>query len=130
MSFQDAVRVCLTEKFATFSGRARRSEYWFFMLFYAGVLVVCVLLSNLTLGPDREGNFFTFVLILPFIAIILPAIAVTVRRLHDTNRPGVYYLLNLIPFGIGSIVLLVFTVEHGTMNPNQYGPDPKQIQAI
>ncbi|MGI5191218.1 DUF805 domain-containing protein [Promicromonospora sp. CA-289599] len=90
MSFHDAVRICLTEKYATFSGRARWSEYWLFMLFYAIVLSVCVILSNLTIGTEGEGNYFTFVLLLPLMAVILHAIAVTVRRLHDTNRSGAH----------------------------------------
>ena len=112
MSFVDAVRTCFS-KYADFSGRARRSEYWWFALFYGLVTLVLVLLVYVT------GSSLPMLLIL---GLVVPTIAVSVRRLHDTSKSGWWYLLSFVPFG--SIVLLVFFCLDSHPD-NQYGPNPK-----
>lgn len=106
----------LTEKYADFSGRARRSEYWNFVLFniLGSVLATGI---DLVLGMSLVGLIYSLV-------VLVPGIAVTVRRLHDTDRSGWMLLIGLIPI-IGFIVLLVWFCTEGTIGRNSYGPDPK-----
>ena len=125
MSFQDAVRTCLTQKYAGFSGRARRSEYWYFVLFTIIVGIVASIID--TILGTKASNGAGLIYAIAELALLLPGIAVAVRRLHDTSRSGWWLLLGLIPI-IGSIVLIVFFVQdsHGE---NQYGPSPKALDA-
>lgn len=110
------------KKYAVFDGRARRKEYWLFTLFN--------LLMSLTLaGLDVEMGLasrsgYGLLSSLYSLVVFIPSLAVTVRRLHDTNRSGWWIFLSLIPC-IGGIVLLVFLVEDSQPGDNQYGPDPK-----
>lgn len=134
MTFSEAVRTCLREKYATFSGRASRSEYWWFFLAYMIAMVVLGALLALTGG--FEGNFnivsgiVGIALLIVFLGLIIPVIAVTVRRFHDRNLSGWWYLglvvLGMVPFvGIAaSIASLVITILKGTEGPNNFGPDP------
>ncbi len=113
------------KKYAVFSGRARRKEYWMFMLANIVVGVVIGLLGAATAGPDgAPSTIATIVLWVYSIAILLPSLAVTVRRLHDTDRSGWWILISLIPL-IGAIVLIIFYVTDGTKGPNRFGADPK-----
>jgi uncharacterized membrane protein YhaH (DUF805 family) len=124
MSFSQAVSSVLLNKYATFSGRARRSEYWWWYLFVTIVFLVAGILdralgltySDLTLG----GGWIATIAAIVF---LVPNLAVAVRRLHDTGRSGWWLLVGLIPF-IGFIVLLYFFVLDSE-NDNQYGPYPK-----
>lgn len=117
-------------KYADFSGRARRKEYWFFALF--NVLVAMVLMfvaAGMSALIGREHNDLVgFVMFVPFslfwLATLIPSLAVTVRRLHDTGRSGWWWLISFVPF-VGGIILLVFTLLEGDPGPNLYGPDPK-----
>ncbi|RBY77568.1 DUF805 domain-containing protein [Blastococcus sp. TF02-09] len=109
-----AVRSVFTQ-YATFSGRARRSEFWWFVLAWALMYVVAVVVDQLIGAP-----IFTLLFIL---GTIVPYLAVSVRRLHDTGRSGWWLLLNLIPFG--GIVTLVFQCLDSDPGPNQHGPSPK-----
>ncbi|WP_377270225.1 DUF805 domain-containing protein [Peterkaempfera sp. SMS 1(5)a] len=104
------------KNYATFSGRARRTEYWMFLLFHAIVLAVLLGLGAVvhTMIP-----YLAYVL-----ATAIPAIALTVRRLHDTGRSGGWFFIGLVPF-IGDIVLFIFTVLQGDPADNSYGPNPK-----
>lgn len=115
------------ENYANFSGRARRSEYWYFtlgqvclwLLFYA------VLLFGVT-GEDETTVMITMsVFGLLLLATLLPTLAVSVRRLHDLGKSGGWYFLIFVPFG--SIVLLVWFFTEGERFPNKYGDDPKNI---
>lgn len=110
LGFVEAIKICLS-KYATFDGRARRSEYWWWCL--ATFIVGCVLGWIPILGW------------LISLALIVPGIAVGVRRLHDLNKTGWLYLLCLIPI-VGAILLIVWFVQPGTAGSNQYGDDPKQ----
>ena len=115
MGFAEAVKKCLSN-FATFSGRARRSEYWFFYLFFILVAIAAAIV---------DGVIGTYPLLyaIAVLALLIPMLAVTVRRLHDTSKSGWYLLVALIPL-VGGIILLVWTVQdsHG---PNEHGPSPK-----
>jgi uncharacterized membrane protein YhaH (DUF805 family) len=114
MGFGDAVKQALG-KYATFSGRARRSEYWYFALFSFVVGLVTSILDGI-LGTG-------FLYILSALALLVPSLAVGVRRLHDISKSGWLLLVGLIPF-VGFIVLIVWFVQdsHG---PNEHGPSPK-----
>ena len=115
-------------KYATFSGRARRAEYWWFQLFLIVVESLIVVLGGGLSRPEGEPNvLFSVILALFVLGVFLPALAVTFRRLHDTNRSAWWLLLGLLPI-LGALVLLVFMVLDGTPGPNKYGPDPKTAE--
>jgi uncharacterized membrane protein YhaH (DUF805 family) len=120
MSFQDAVRTCLQQKYAAFSGRARRSEYWYFVLFTVIVSFVASIIDSI-LGTRGSGT--GLVGAIASLALLLPGIGVGIRRLHDTGRSGWWLLIGLIPI-VGAIVLLVFFVQDSQPD-NQYGANPK-----
>lgn len=124
MSFADAVRTCLS-KYADFSGRARRSEYWYFFLFNVLVGIVGSVLDNV-LGTET-GSGSGVIGGLASLALLLPSIAVGARRLHDISRSGWWLLIGLIPL-VGWIVLIVWFVQdsHGD---NEHGPSPKGAPA-
>ena len=137
MSFPQAVRSVLT-KYVGFTGRARRSEYWWFALLVVVVevsmlfvLMITSAAAGLTAGaaghPTGGVNLASLVVAeLVFLALVLPHLAVSVRRLHDTNRSGWFYLINFVPL-IGSIMLLVVLSEDSTRGPNRYGSSPKYV---
>ena len=114
------------KNYAVFSGRARRKEYWMFVLFNAIFAIAAMILDNvigLTISKDvRYGPFY----IIYVLATFVPGLAVSVRRLHDIGKSGWYFLLILIPC-IGGIILLVFDVTAGDVGENEYGADPKQF---
>ena len=113
------------KKYVDFSGRARRREYWMFVLFNILISLVLTIVDfmlgtyNGRLGIGLLGGIYAC-------AVVIPGIAVTVRRLHDTDRSGWWILIVLIPI-IGPIVLLVFMLIDGTPGPNRFGPSPKEI---
>lgn len=119
--------LAVLKKYATFSGRAQRSEYWYFLLFYFLISIGLALVDGITgsfsveAGIGLLSGIFT-------ISMLIPSIAVVVRRLHDTNRSGWWLLIGLIPL-IGGIVLLVFTVQDSQPGQNQFGPNPKENAA-
>jgi uncharacterized membrane protein YhaH (DUF805 family) len=115
----------LTKKYATFEGRARRREYWYFILFYLLAIVLLSIVDGLagTFNEAAEIGLFGGLFVL---VTILPSIAVTVRRLHDTDRSGWWILLNFIPL-VGALVLLVFTVQDSQPGANRFGPNPKGV---
>ncbi len=104
------------KKYADFSGRATRQQYWMFVLFY---LIIYIALSVI------DAVLQVFVLGLIFsLALFIPSISIAARRLHDTGRTGWWQLIYLIPL-IGLIVMIVFLVQD-SHDENQYGPNPKQ----
>lgn len=122
MGFADAIRTCLG-KYATFSGRASRSEYWWFYLFLIILSFVAGILDALLFGYDpATGATLPVITLIVGLAMLLPSLAAVVRRLHDTDRSGWWYLLVLTVVGV--IVLIVFLVIKGTKGPNRFGPDP------
>jgi uncharacterized membrane protein YhaH (DUF805 family) len=110
------------QKYADFSGRAPRAEYWWFYLLIIVAYVVATILDSV-LGLGQTVGPYGVVAALAMLAVLIPSIAAGVRRLHDTDRSGWWLLIGLIPL-IGAIVLLVFFVTEGTKGDNQYGPDP------
>lgn len=110
-------------RYAEFSGRSRRKEYWMFVLGYVIVAVVLNIVEGI-LGLTGMVGPYGPLTALFMLAILVPSIAVGIRRLHDTNRSGWWLLLGLVPL-IGAIVLIIFFVSDGTSGDNQYGPDPK-----
>jgi len=119
MSFADAVRTCLT-KYATFSGRARRSEYWWFFLFNILVSIAAGIIDAIL--RTRAGGL-GLVGTVAALALLLPGLAVGVRRLHDTGRTGWWLLIGLIPC-VGFVVLLIFFLSDSQPD-NAYGASPK-----
>jgi len=105
------------KKYAVFGGRARRKEYWMFFLFNIIIAFVLGFVEGLAGGPGIVGMLYS-------LAVLIPGIAVSVRRLHDTGRSGWWLLIGLVPL-IGAIVLLVFMVQDSNPGENQYGANPK-----
>ncbi len=115
----------LTRKYATFEGRARRTEYWYFVLFYV-LAIVALAIVDVIVGTYNEESGLGLLSGLFMLATILPSLAVLVRRLHDTDHSGWWALLNLVPF-VGALVLLVFTVLDSQPGANRFGPNPKGV---
>ena len=111
------------KKYTVFTGRARRMEYWFFVLF--NILISAALSVVDYFTGTYSADYHTGLLGgLYSLGVLLPAIAVTVRRLHDTGRSGWWILIALVPV-IGGIVLLIFMVLDSQPGDNKYGPSPK-----
>ncbi|KAF2518853.1 DUF805 domain-containing protein [Flavobacterium salilacus subsp. salilacus] len=108
------------DNYANFSGRARRSEYWYFVLFSTIISIVLNLIDMFLLNMREVGVISTIYSLVVFI----PSLAVAVRRLHDVGKSGWYYLLIFLPI-IGWIWLLVLFFTEGDSGANEYGPDPK-----
>ncbi|WP_232666901.1 DUF805 domain-containing protein [Pseudonocardia sp. TRM90224] len=112
-------------QYADFTGRARRTEYWMYTLFTIIATIIAFVLDGLIFGFGQGPLAgYGFIYALYALATIIPSLAVTARRLHDTDRSGWWILIGLVPI-VGGIILLVFTVLEGTRGQNQYGPDPK-----
>lgn len=122
MDFQTSIKTCLS-KYATFSGRAQRSEFWWFVLFILATNAVLNVLDRMFFGIAADGQPVSVLGALFSLGIFIPNIAVGVRRLHDLDKSGWWYLLVLIPI-IGFLVLLYFFVQKGSDGPNRFGADP------
>lgn len=107
---------CL-KKYATFSGRARRKEFWMFALFSCLIAVICMVLDSAIGTGKWIGNIYS-------IAVFIPSLAVSCRRLHDIGKSGWWMLIGLVP--IVGILLLVYVCKDSVQGENQYGPNPKQ----
>lgn len=105
------------DNYANFSGRARRSEYWYFTLCNFLIIIALLIFSLLT-------GFGFILYILYALAMLVPSLAVIVRRLHDVGKSGWFYFISLIPL-VGPIWLIVLFCTEGDSGPNQYGEDPK-----
>ena len=108
------------KKYAVFSGRARRKEYWMFFLFNIIIFIALGVIETIV-GINPVLTLFYM------LAILLPGLAVTLRRLHDTGKSGWWLLIGIVPL-IG-IVILVFMVQDSQAGDNQYGPNPKAAAA-
>ncbi len=107
------------KNYVGFDGRARRKEYWMFVLFNIIFAIAASILDMII------GTYFVIQLLYG-LAVLIPGIAVSIRRLHDTDKSGIWILVSLIPI-IGGIWLIVLMVGEGTTGDNQYGPDPKAV---
>lgn len=105
------------KNYAVFKGRARRKEYWMFFLMNMIVTLILTVVESITGLTDILVGIYSLI-------VLLPSLAVGVRRLHDTGRTGWWLLINLIPI-IGTIVIIVFSCQDGQPNANKYGPNPK-----
>jgi|WetSurMetagenome_2_1015567.scaffolds.fasta_scaffold1075322_1 uncharacterized membrane protein YhaH (DUF805 family) len=123
MTFVESINTCFKQKYVDFNGRASRSEYWWFALLYFLVLIAVIALTGGMM--DESGDFSTIGIIgflLVVIIFFLPSLAVSVRRLHDINMSGWWYLISLVPY-VGGLVLLVFMVLP-PKEPNRFGDTP------
>ncbi|PML81960.1 DUF805 domain-containing protein [Enterovibrio norvegicus] len=112
--------------YAKFSGRARRREYWGFFFLQNVVLALCFLID---IAESGVNNFQVLDLQATAVWIaltVIPALSVTVRRFHDINRSGWWWLIIIVPL-IGPLIVLIFTLLRGTKGSNRYGCDPKGI---
>ena len=124
MSFGQAISTVFS-KYATFTGRARRAEFWWWVLFQVMVGIVTNLLDNMlfpdtSIGGDTGSGPITS---LANVALLLPTLAVTARRLHDIDRSGWWQLIGLIPI-VGWIIVIVWMVRDGQPQTNRFGGDP------
>ena len=131
MDFQTALR-SFWKRYRDFRGRSRRSEYWFIQLFLVVTNIAVAIIDLALMGWDVDrfvanggGGIVGLVWIL---VTIVPALAVLVRRLHDTGKSGWWALVGLLPL-VGAIVLLVFTVTDSSPGENKFGPSPKESAA-
>jgi uncharacterized membrane protein YhaH (DUF805 family) len=122
MTFTSAIKSVLKDNYYNFHGRASRSEYWFFFIFWVALLIVFTIIDStiipttVTLGAHSYGlTAFLFVLL-----TFIPSLALAVRRLHDSNKTGWLVLINIIPL-IGALVYLVLMALPGTEGTNKYG---------
>ena len=115
----------MRDNYANFNGRARRKEYWMFTLFtLLFALLVGIVIGILSAVGETAVIIAGILAVVWYFAHLVPGLAVTVRRLHDTGKSGWFYLFALIPY-IGSLIIFIFTVIEGDKGDNKYGPDPK-----
>lgn len=128
MTFSQSIKSVFS-KYADFSGRATRSEYWYFYLFnfLVGMVYYIALFAMLGSGSrdSSAAGYLSVMIIIYALVMTIPSLAVTVRRLHDTGHSGWWIFLNLIPV-IGSIVLFIWFITDSDPDTNEYGDNPKQ----
>ena len=123
----DIYKSVLTKKYADFTGRARRAEYWWFVLINFVVIFSLVVLIIILAGSnDSLAGLGGIIYAVYALGVFVPSLAVTVRRLHDTNKSGWMLLIGLIPL-VGPILLLVFYFTDGDLGTNRFGPSPKYV---
>ncbi len=117
--------------YADFKGRASRKEYWMFMLTYVVLMVIAGLLIALSALFLYEGLIITLVILfmVGMFGLIIPSVAIQVRRLHDIGYSGWWYLIGFIPY-IGGIIILVMSALPSEVGTNQYGPNPYGIGTV
>ncbi|KAA9007797.1 DUF805 domain-containing protein [Histidinibacterium aquaticum] len=113
MNFEQAIRTAVQQRYADFQGRSRRAEYWYFAL----------MMFVLNLISQAIGGVIALLIGLVSLLLLIPGIAVTVRRLHDLDKSGWFALLLLIPI-VNIVLILIWFTQPGTKGPNRYGPDP------
>lgn len=116
------------QNYAVFSGRARRTEYWMFVLFNMIFAIVAMILDNV-LGTAIEGIGYGPVYLLYMLVVLIPGLAVSARRLHDVGKSGWFMLIAIIPI-VGAIWLLVLFCTEGVAGANNYGQNPKRNASL
>ena len=136
MTFGKAIKICMKEKFATFSGRASRAEYWWFALFVMLIMIPFVTVSYILAfylmyknhADEAEIIKSAFIGFIPMFIVcaifFIPSLSALVRRLHDTGRSGWWYLISFVP-SVGGLVLFVFSLLESQHFTNEYGPEPE-----
>jgi uncharacterized membrane protein YhaH (DUF805 family) len=117
MGFVEAISSGFSN-YVGFSGRAPRSAYWFWTLFTILLYIVTIIIDMAILRSE-----FRPLTTIAQLALFLPSLAVAIRRLHDRDKSGWFFLLVLIPL-VGAIILLIWFCQRGTIGPNRFGPDP------
>ena len=118
-------------RYADFSGRSRRKEFWMFQLL--NMLVICALAVILAGSAFSEGEWTSMQIValgllgLWMLGVLIPSLAVQVRRFHDQDKSGWFVLLGFIPY-LGGLILFVFMLFEGTRGPNRFGDDPKATE--
>jgi uncharacterized membrane protein YhaH (DUF805 family) len=120
-------------RYAEFSGRSRRKEYWMFMLLNLVVIVAFGAFLFLTAAPETmelnpTGDVLGVVFLLWILATLVPSFALQARRFHDQGMSGWWVLLGFIPY-VGGFIMMGFALVEGTAGPNQYGRDPRESNA-
>lgn len=123
MSFIEAISTCFS-KFADFSGRATRSEYWKFMIF---VYIMEALAASI-FSVASDGSEISIAYLIICLLFVLPELSVSVRRLHDIGKSGWFFLISMIPV-VGSIIFFIMCLMDSEPRTNKYGPDPKEFRA-
>ena len=113
MGFSEAVSTVFS-KYAVFSGRARRSEFWWFILFNVIATAILGIIGRAVIGNDILADIYS-------LAVLIPTLSVSVRRLHDIDRSGWWLFLGLVPL-VGGLVLLFWYIKQGTPGTNSFGP--------
>lgn len=121
MGFTDAITNGF-QKYVVFSGRARRPEYWYWVLFTV-LLTILLTIVDTIVGLTVFGVSVGVLSSVASLALLLPSLAVLARRLHDTDRSAWWILLELVPL-VGAIILLVWVCLRGTAGPNRFGTEP------
>jgi len=120
----------LSRNYFQFYGRARRAEYWGYILFYCIALIVCFVADSLVSAVvfsayDKESaGFLPIFIVLFYVYSLIPSISITIRRLHDQDMSGWLYLINFIPY-IGAIIIIILMFFDSRLQPNKHGPSPK-----
>lgn len=122
---------CITKNYANFSGRARRKEYWMYGLFYVLFMLILVITSAvicaiMEMNSLEINRVVIFIVICAYLALLIPTLAVLVRRLHDINKSGWWCLISFVPY-VGIIILFIFALLDSTPGRNQYGENPKNM---
>ena len=123
MNFAEAIQSGF-RNYVSFTGRAARSEFWFWALFALLVTIATQVLDDILFGQQ-----FGLLSGVAALALFLPGLAVSVRRLHDRDKSGWFILLHFIPL-VGFNILLIWFCMRGTVGPNRFGPDPLQSAAV
>ncbi|MCC4587295.1 DUF805 domain-containing protein [Xanthomonas sp. NCPPB 1067] len=120
------------KRYADFNGRSRRKEYWMFVLLQlivllvlGGMFAIAAAVMGSDNGPGALAWLIGAIMVIVALALIVPSIAVSVRRFHDQGKSGWFYLISLVPY-VGGLIVLVFMCLEGTPGANEYGEDPKQ----
>lgn len=124
--FTDYFIDLIRNKYADFDGRARRSEYWYYTLFYYVGIFAIVFFSSILESFAGSKDLAVKIIFAYLIALMIPSLAVKVRRLHDTSNSGWMLLIKIIPL-VGSIIILVFMCSESTPEVNRWGPNPKNL---
>ena len=117
------------KRYAEFTGRSRRKEYWMFTLLAIGIYIVASILDRIAGMNGMIAGRYGPITALVALSLLVPSLAVSIRRLHDSDRSGWWLLLGLVPM-VGEIIVLVFMVLKGTRGDNRFGADPKAGEVL